>query len=94
MKSWEEIHKDPRSEGWFDDWLGSPTPNGESSSDQYERVAQFLDEARVSGHERVCVFAHGGVLSCALVYIGEYNIQQAFQNIPPYGEIIRLIFND
>jgi alpha-ribazole phosphatase len=94
MKTWDEVNEDPHSEDWFENWLNTPTPNGESSSDQYERVSQFLDEVRASGHERVCIFAHGGVLACSLVYIGQYNIQEAFKNIPPYGEIIRLICND
>lgn len=90
MKSWEEISSDPRSAAWFADWLNYSTPSGESFGDQYNRVSSFLDELRRSGLRRVCVFAHGGVLTCARVYAGEYALSDAFKHIPAYGEIIKL----
>ena len=93
MKSWEELSSDPRSETWFADWIETRTPGGESLKDQYERVSSFLDEIRKSGLENVCIFAHGGVLTCARVYAGEYDIKDAFKNVPSYGEIIKLSFD-
>lgn len=91
MKSWNELSADPRSEAWFKDWINTPTPNGESLSDQYLRVSDFLNELRKSGLQKVCLFAHGGVLTCARVYQGEYSLEDAFKNVPPYGAIIKLI---
>lgn len=93
MKSWEELSSDPRSEAWFADWIDTKTPEGESLKDQYVRVSSFLDEIRESGLENVCIFAHGGVLTCARVYAGEYDIKEAFKNVPSYGEIIKLSFD-
>ena len=61
--------------------------------DQYNRVSSFLEELRKSGLEKVCLFAHGGVLTCARVYAGEYDIKEAFKNIPSYGEVIKLSFD-
>lgn len=90
MKSWEELSADPRSEVWFTDWINVRTPGGESLSDQYNRVASFLDEIRNGDFEKVCIFAHGGVLTCARVYMGEYDIKEAFKNVPYYGAIIKL----
>lgn len=90
MKSWEELSSDPRSEAWFTDWIHTPTPEGESLLDQYNRVSSFLNEIRATGLENVCLFAHGGVLTCARVYAGEYDIKDAFKNVPSYGEVIRL----
>ncbi|RHJ91173.1 alpha-ribazole phosphatase [Parabacteroides bouchesdurhonensis] len=92
MKSWEDISTDPRSQSWFNDWLNVRIPSGESFKDQYIRVSAFIEELKESGLERVCVFAHGGVLTCARVYAGEYDITDAFKNIPSYGEIIKLTF--
>ncbi|WP_102409353.1 alpha-ribazole phosphatase [Parabacteroides bouchesdurhonensis] len=92
MKSWEDISTDPRSQNWFNDWLNVRIPSGESFKDQYIRVSAFIEELKESGLERVCVFAHGGVLTCARVYAGEYDITDAFKNIPSYGEIIKLTF--
>ena len=90
MKSWNELSSDPRSEAWFKDWVNNPTPNGESLQDQYDRVSDFLNELRKSGLQKVCLFAHGGVLTCARVYAGEYPLQDAFKNVPSYGAIVKL----
>lgn len=92
MKSWEELSSDPRSKAWFADWINVKTPEGESLLDQYKRVASFLDDIRKTDLENVCLFAHGGVLTCARVYAGEYDIKEAFKNVPSYGEVIKLSF--
>lgn len=92
MKSWDEISSDPRSQAWFADWIGVPAPEGESLSDQYQRIAAFLEEARRSGAGRIAIFAHGGVLTCANVYAGKYSLEEAFKNVPGYGEVIKLVW--
>ena len=93
MKSWNELSSDPRSEAWFKDWVNNPTPNGESLQDQYDRVSDFLNELRKSELQKVCLFAHGGVLTCARVYAGEYPLQDAFKNVPSYGAIVKLVLD-
>lgn len=90
MKSWEEISEDSRAESWFADWLHVPTPDGESLTDQYKRVSNFLEEIKKGPEEKVCIFTHGGVLTCARVWAGEYKLEEAFKNVPSYGAIIRL----
>lgn len=90
MKSWEELSSDPRSKEWFNDWVNVPAPSGESLQEQYNRVSSFLEEVRNSGLEKVCLFAHGGVLTCARVYAGEYDLKEAFKNVPSYGAVIKL----
>ena len=90
MKSWDEISNDPRSEAWFKDWQKVATPGGESLEDQYQRVSHFLDEVRQSGLRSACLFAHGGILTCARVYIGEYDLVEAFKQVPSYGEMIEI----
>lgn len=93
MKSWDEVSADPHSVAWFADWINIPTPNGESFANQYKRVCLFLDEIRKYKLQKVCIFAHGGVLTSARVYAGEYNLEEAFKHIPSYGEIIKLILD-
>ena len=60
------------------------------SEDQYQRVSHFLDEVRQSGLRSACLFAHGGILTCARVYIGEYDLVEAFKQVPSYGEMIEI----
>jgi len=92
MKPWQELTEDTRSTEWFADWVNYPAPGGESFVQQYERVAAFLDEIRNSGCKRVAIFAHGGVVTCARVYAKQYEFKEAFNNIPSYGEVVKLTF--
>lgn len=94
MNSFEALSEDPRSASWFADWINICAPNGESFMDQYKRVGEFLNEIRESGLTSVCLFAHGGVLTCARIYAGEYDMKEAFSKIPPYGAVIRLEFDN
>ena len=89
----EAEREDRIKEAWFKDWVNNPTPNGESLQDQYDRVSDFLNELRKSGLQKVCLFAHGGVLTCARVYAGEYPLQDAFKNVPSYGAIVKLVLD-
>ena len=74
----------------FNDWINIPAPSGESLQDQYNRVSHFLDEIRRSSLQKVCLFTHGGVLICAHVYAGKYDLKEAFRNVPSYGTVIKL----
>lgn len=91
MKSWDEIAADSRSKAWFADWLHVKVPGGESFMEQYLRVSNFLEEIKKEPYQKVCLFAHGGVLTCARVGAGEYKLEDAFKHVPPYGAVIRLL---
>ena len=90
MLPWDSISSDPRSKVWFQDWIHVSTPGGESLQEQFERVSDFLDGLRTGDARKVCLFTHGGVLTCARVYAGEYPLREAFRHVPPYGSIIRI----
>lgn len=92
MKSWDELSEDPRSKDWFEDWINIAAPQGESMNDLYQRVSQFLDKLKSGNWEKVCLFAHGGVLTCARIYAGQYKIEEAFNNMPGYGAVIKISF--
>lgn len=89
MQPYNEI-KDSRLETWFDDYINTLAPEGESFQMQYDRVADFLNSLKQSGYTHVGVFAHGGVLLCAQIYAGILSIQDAFGALPPYGGIVTI----
>lgn len=96
MKQFDEI-KDVNLQRWYDDYMNTKSTNGESFSDQYKRVAAFLDEVRQqenmkddSEEENRVVFTHGGVIICAQIYAGMIKPEEAFQAVPPYGGIVQL----
>ncbi|MCC8153205.1 MAG: alpha-ribazole phosphatase [Tannerellaceae bacterium] len=92
MKSLPELTGNPDVEKWFADWQNFRIPGGESFTDQYKRVSEFIKEITQSGPGRVAVFAHGGVITCARVYANEYPIEEAFSHLPDYGEVVKLTF--
>lgn len=51
----------------------------------HEELNKYSSVKKVIG-----IFAHGGVLTCARVYAGEYDLKEAFKNVPSYGTVIRL----
>jgi len=56
----------------------------------YGRVSAFLDDVKGRRLRNVLVFTHGGVLACARVYAGLATLQNAFQNITPFGGMISI----
>ena len=94
MKTWEEVSADPRSGRWFADWIHTPAPGGESLQDQYDRLANFLDELRRKPYQQVAIFAHGGILTCARVYAGEYGLEEAFRHVTEYGGVVEIALEE
>ena len=93
MLAFDEI-KDPQLQEWYNDFLHVPTRNGESYQDLLTRVSSFLNEIKSSGktagHNKIAIFAHGGVLLCAQVFAGVLTPENSIQKLPSYGEIIRI----
>lgn len=83
MKEWKKMD----IAEWEKDWVNTPTPNGESFRQMYDRVASFLDELKDEDYSSVIIFAHGGVINCFRVYFGKAELSGAFDNMAGYGEI-------
>jgi alpha-ribazole phosphatase len=93
MQAFDDIN-DPQLLAWYRDWLHVPARNGESYQDLLARVSSFLNEvkesAKTSGHRKIALFAHGGVLLCARILAGAVRREKVPQQLPAYGEIIRI----
>lgn len=90
---WEEQQWDKVDMSmWETDWVNPPAPNGESFSQMYQRVASFFDDLKTQSFDSAFIFAHGGVISCARVYFEKANINDTFDLMPQYGEIVEFIF--
>lgn len=89
MRRFDDI-SDENLKKYYDDFLHTPTTNGESFEQLYARVAAFLDVLKTKNYRRVAVFAHGGVLICAGIYAGLFLPEDGFKHNPPYGGIIEI----
>ena len=87
MQLYDEI-QDPHLQEWYDDYIYQPTTGGESFLQQYQRVAAFLDELKNKPYQRVAIFAHAGVLISAGIHAGLYFWDNAWSNLPDYGNYI------
>lgn len=86
---WEEQEWDKTDMSiWKTDWINTPSPNGESLIQMYERVSSFLNELKEKANDTVLIFTHGGVINCAKVYFGQTTIEESFEGIPAYGEVV------
>lgn len=84
MMKYDEID-DPHLQEWYDDYMNLPTTGGESFPMLYDRVADFLNHLKTKPYNRVCVFAHAGVLVSAGIYAGLFNKDDAFSHQVEYG---------
>jgi len=89
MQLYDEI-QDPHLQAWYQDYMHLPTTGGEAFPDLRARVASFLDQLRQQEHERVAVFAHGGVLVAAGLYAGLYTEENAWDHLVPFGGLITI----
>lgn len=91
MQMFDDI-KDPRIQEWYDDYLHVRTTNGESFQDQLHRVGDFLESLKQkhAPDDKVLVFAHGGILTCSLLYTGKTTLEEAFSKLLPYGAVIEV----
>ena len=86
MQRYEEI-EDPALKAWYQDYMHLLATNGESFPMLYARVAEFLDNLKDKGYDKVAVFTHGGVLVAAGIYAGLFKEEEAFRHLVPYGGI-------
>ena len=89
MQDYSSI-SDPRLQEWYKDYLHVRATGGESFEDQFNRVAEFLQELKSSGKRNVLCFCHGGVLICAKILSGAISQQEAFSSLDDYGSVIGL----
>lgn len=89
MQEYDKI-VDPRLEEWYADYLNVEATGGESYAILHKRVNEFLEELKQQNHERVVIFAHGGVLICAQVYAGVLTPEKGLSAVTPYGGIVRI----
>lgn len=89
MRRFDDIN-DENLQKYYDDFIHTPTTNGESFELFYARVSSFFDELKDTNYHSVAIFAHGGVLICAGIYARLYTEENCFKHNPPYGGILRI----
>ncbi len=94
-KTWNEIEKSDEAQFWFNDYLNTPCPGGESYGDLLTRVRNFLNglEKENSGNN-VLIICHGGTIRAFHAIINNVNPQKAFDLKLDYGEVVEIELKD
>ncbi len=81
-KKWDDLDMSI----WADDWVNNPPPNGESFTQMYERVKNFLK--KLPTENSTLIFTHKGVINCARSYYSDIPLKSTFDIPLDYGEML------
>ncbi|MFA6924545.1 MAG: alpha-ribazole phosphatase [Bacteroidales bacterium] len=87
MKSWNQINKID-SKNWYDDFINTSCPNGESYCDLYNRIHLFYNEISKIDCKNIFVFTHSGVIRAFMAIVNEIDLKESFREEIPYGCVI------
>ncbi len=88
MRRFTDLHG-PALQAYYNNYIDTPTPDGESFRQLYGRVASFLDELRhtLPADASVALFCHGGPIICAQVYAGVAPLERGYELMPAYASL-------
>lgn len=92
---WKPLYEmdQPDVHFWFKNQIAQPTPGGESINQQKERFQHFLQEKKQQGLKSIALFAHGGIMLCAMLLQGKtFEGDDLFLHLPAYGSILEFQF--
>ena len=90
-KSWNAIQDTTEAKHWFNDYINTPCPNGESYRDLLERVSSFINELKqLPNDETICIITHGGVILAFLSTINDISPLKTFEIKIDYGQVIQI----
>ena len=77
-KLWDEINQDDLNK-WMIDFVNEAPSNGETLSEMFHRVSEFLNELRTNKSEKVLIITHSGVIRCIWAYLLEIPLKNIFK---------------
>lgn len=90
MKNWNII-KPEELNPWMADFVNIRVPNGESFTDLYDRVVNFIEnELQMIQTKPIIIVAHAGVIRCFLCKISNLPLKNAFENKVDFGAVIKI----
>lgn len=94
-KYWEDIKKTAEAKPWFDNYVDSPCPNGESYADLSQRAAVFLHDLKKNNIcNNVLIVCHGGTIRAFISLLTHIEAQRTFDIKIDYGSITTLNFKN
>lgn len=88
MLSWQEIFSRDEGKRWFDNFITTKIPGGESFEQMVERAASFLED--IDQSQDIVVVTHAGFVRAMMVASGKEIAERVFDIKVEYGEVIKL----
>ena len=94
-RTWKKIEKSEEAKLWFNDYLNTQCPGGESYADLLIRVQDFINNLRKRDSEKiVLIICHGGTIRAFHAIINNVNPQKAFDLKLDYGQVVEMELNN
>lgn len=86
--SWNAIYGTEEGKKWFDDYIETPCPGGESYREMLHRVNSFLEQLLLQHLDTVLIFTHAGVIRALYSIIDEISVEEAFSKKIDYAGVV------
>lgn len=87
--TWDDIYAQEHGKQWFDDYLNTRCPEGESFRMLLQRVQRFIDDLP-QNDGNILIVTHAGIIRSFLILIEDYSIDQAFDTAIAYGQVVKM----
>lgn len=91
LKKWDEINPNPLNE-WMNDFVNYSIPEGESFTQLYLRVNDFIETTLLKEQEKrpAIIITHAGVIRCFLCRTQNISLKDAFNIKVNYGSVFNI----
>lgn len=87
LKDWNAISKE-EIQPWYDDFVTTETPNGDSFENLYFRCSLFFEELRKQNFKKVLIVTHAGFVRSTWSYLLDIPLKNTFKISIHFGEIL------
>jgi alpha-ribazole phosphatase len=88
---WDDIFNTQEGKAFFNDYVNTKCPIGESYQDLIKRVKEFYNEVKsVYSEKNMVIITHGGPIRAFMHIISEIDAKKTFEISIDYGEIINV----
>lgn len=91
LKKWDDISKSEDAKKWFNDFVNTVCPGGESYLNLFERTRAFINHLRQSKTiKEPLIVTHAGIIRAFQCIVNGISIEKSFNLKVAYGEITTL----
>jgi len=86
-KTWDTVDQSVL-QFWMDDFVNVMVPGGESLTQMYDRVTEFLNSLNQQNYGKTAIVTHAGVIRLILSIIRKAELHDLFEIKVGYGDVI------